>query len=274
MKKLLKQKNFLLGLVIVSTLLLTAALGYVFVPFGLEEMDEEFASVAPGVGGHWLGTDMLGVDVAARAFAGAGRTLLAAVSAVLMALLIALPLGAISGFKGGRFDRVVTLFLNALLSFPSLLLAICILAILQEKSLFNLFVAVSLVEIPRIARQARAAFMVEKQKDYLMSAKALGASQTRQIFVTLLPNCLSPILVVITMGMGGAVLEIAGLSFIGLGDQAGSAEWGLMIAEAKDSFYDTPWALWVPGVAVALTVLGFNLMGDGLQDHLNVKLKK
>jgi peptide/nickel transport system permease protein len=269
-----KHKNFLLGVIILGTLILVCLLGSLAVQFDPSSPMPLEARLEPGAKGHWFGTDDKGFDVAARFFAGAKLTLITAVSAMLIAVCFGLPLGAFAGYMGGRWDAFLSMVMNTMLSFPSLLTAICIVSLFETKSLWNLLVAVSLVEIPRIARQARAAFMVEKQKDYLMAVQALGASRKRQIFKTLLPNCLAPIIVVTTMGVGGAVLEIAGLSFIGLGAAPGTAEWGLMMSDAKDVYSTLPWAMAAPGVGVALAVLGFNLLGDGLQDKLNVKLSK
>jgi len=269
-----KHTNFTLGFAILLGIILISVVGTFLNDFDAESSDMLAARLAPGEQGHWLGTDKNGFDVAARVFAGAGLTLVTAVSAMLIAFVLALPLGAFSGYVGGRWDSFVSMVINTMLSFPSLLTAICIVSLFDSKSLINLLVAVVLVEIPRVARQARVAFMVEKHKDYVMASQAMGASSWRQLFRTILPNCLSPIIVVTTMGMAGAILEIAGLSFIGLGAEPGTAEWGLMMAEAKGVFRTLPWTMLAPGLGVALAVLSFNLMGDGLQDCLNVKLSK
>lgn len=269
-----KHKNAVVGFVMLGLIVLVSIVGAMLVEFDPYTLNAADNRMEPGQNGHWFGTDRHGYDVAAQVFTGTRLTLLTAVAAVAVALGIGLPLGAFSGYIGGRVDAFLSMLMNTMLSFPSLLTAICIVSMFEEKSLTNLLIAVSLVEIPRIARQARAAYMVEKEKDYLLSAKALGAPVQRQIFKTLLPNCLAPILVVATMGMGGAVLEIAGLSYIGLGAPPGTPEWGIMIADAKEEFRFLPWTIIVPGTAVAMAVLAFNLIGDGLQDHLNVRLKK
>lgn len=224
--------------------------------------------------GHILGVDDHGFDVARRLVHGGAQTLGIALGASSLALLLGLPLGALSGIRAGRLDSILMLASNTLLSFPALLLALCLVTLLAGqggRGSSALLAAVALVEAPKLLRQARAAFRLESRKDYCLASLALGAPPWRLALRTLLPNALPPVVVAVTLGMGSAVLEVAGLSFLGLGLEPGSAEWGLMVAEAQAAMASVPWAAIAPGTCIFITVLGFNMMGDGLQDALQVR---
>ena len=199
-----------------------------------------------------------------------------ALGAAGLALTLGLPLGALSGIRAGRLDALLMLFANTLLSFPALLLALCLVTMVSgpgQRGTWALLVAVALVEAPKLLRQSRASFRLESGKDYAMASRALGCPSWRFVIRTLLPNAIPPVIVAVTMGMGSAVLEVAGLSFLGLGLEPGSAEWGLMVAESQASVSSVPWACIAPGTAIFITVLGFNLLGDALQDAMQVRAR-
>lgn len=206
---------------------------------------------------------------------GGNRTLGIALGAAGLALALGLPLGALSGLRAGRFDALMMMATNTLLSFPALLLALCLVTMVSgpgQRGTWALLVAVALVEAPKLLRQARASFRLESRKEYALASKALGSPAWRQLSRTLLPNAIPPVIVAVTMGMGSAVLEVAGLSFLGLGLEPGSAEWGLMVAESQSVVTSVPWACIAPGSAIFIAVLGFNLLGDALQDAMQVKV--
>src|SRR6185295_3383094 len=236
----------------------------------VEEAGQVLVRQAPS-SAHLLGTDENGFDVFSRLLHGARTSLLTAVAAIGLALVVAIPLGALAGWRGGWVEGAIMRATDVALAFPSIFLAVSIAAIRGKRELLTVIYAVAAVSVPPILRQVRAAVLQVKALDYVTAAKALGLSPTRIVVATVLPNCLAPILVLATLGTGAAILDAAGLSFLGLGPPPTAPEWGVMLTNGFRYALDPKlWFLLVPpGIAIALTVLGFNLFGDGLRDALD-----
>jgi len=223
--------------------------------------------LAPPSSEYWLGTDENGFDMFSRLVHGSRSSLLTALAAVGLALLVGLPLGLLAGWKGGFVDGCIMRCVDVMLAFPAVLLAVAIAAALGEPSLTTVVVAVAVVLVPPFIRQVRAAVLQVKAFDYVEAARALGVPPVRIVLRTVLPNCVAPILVLATLGIGIAILDAAGLSFLGLGPPETSPEWGVMLQKALRYVQGKEqWIVLPPGLAISLTVLGFNLFGDGLRD--------
>jgi peptide/nickel transport system permease protein len=219
---------------------------------------------------HPLGTDGNGFDVWSRLLHGARVSLLTGVCAVLLACLVGVPLGAAAGYAGGFADGLVMRVVDVMLAFPSVLLAIVIAAAAGGGTTATLVLAVGVVQVPIFARQVRASVLQAKHEDWVVACRATGLSGTRTLFRHVLPNCLSPILVLSTLGVGTAILSAAGLSWLGLGPDPTQPEWGVMLQDGfKFVRAKEQWIVVPPGAAIALTALGFNLLGDALRAALD-----
>ncbi|MCE9582836.1 MAG: ABC transporter permease [Planctomycetes bacterium] len=271
--KIRRSRAALAGTLLVALYLGAAALADV-APRGPRAIDQERQLKAPGAG-EWLGTDHLGRDMLSRVLHGARWSLFIGVVSVAVALLIGVPLGLVAGEAGGAADMVVMRAVDVMLAFPGVLLAIAIVATLGP-SLFHLMLAVGLVNVPVYARQVRASVMQVRELDYVLAARALGAGRFRVILRQILPNVAAPIVVLATMGVGTAILEAAGLGFVGLGVEPDTPEWGTMLAQARinSSWMQTPWTVLAPGAAISLAILGFNLLGDALRDAMDPRTSK
>lgn len=227
-------------------------------------------------GGSWtypLGTDDFGRDLLSRIIYGSRISMMVGVTAVSISLFFGTLAGAVAGFYGGRTDNLIMRAMDILLAFPSILLAIVIVAFLGP-SLRNAMIAIGIVSIPRYARIVRGSVLEEYARDYVQAARALGAGDGRLIFVHILPNCLAPLIVQTTLGFASAILEAAALSFLGLGAQPPTPEWGAMLANGRALILRAWWAVTFPGLMILLAVLGFNLLGDGLRDALDPRLRE
>ena len=217
---------------------------------------------------HPFGTDEFGRSVLARVAYGARVSLLTGVVPVALALLLGSAIGLIAGFFRGRLDGVLMRMMDVLLAFPSLLLALAVVGTLGP-GLVNAVIAIAIVDVPQYARLVRSVVLGTREEEYVQAARALGAGNGRLMLRHVLPSAIGPIVVQATLGVGFAILAIAGLSFLGLGVQPPTSDWGEMLARGRRYLPDATWLMIFPGLAVSLTVLGFNLLGDGLRDALD-----
>ena len=225
--------------------------------------------------GTWnniLGTDDLGRDILSRLIYGARVSLAVAVFSVGLAFFFGTLLGCISGYYKGSLDNIIMRIMDMILSFPYILLAIVVVAYLGP-SLRNAMIAIAITYVPRFARIVRGSVLEECEKDYVTSARAIGARDWRIIFIAILPNCLGPLIVQTTLSCASAILDAAALSFLGLGAQPPTPEWGAMIAQSRGLILRASWVMTFPGLAILFAVLGFNLLGDGLRDALDPRLR-
>ena len=220
-----------------------------------------------------LGTDAVGRDLLSRLIHGARLSLLVGLNVVTLSLFVGVILGLVAGFFRGMLGIAIMRMMDILLAFPSLLLAIIIVAILGP-GLTNAVVAVAIVILPHYVRLTRAAVMNELGRDYVTASRIAGAGPLRLMVVTILPNCMAPLIVQATLGFSNAILDTAALGFIGLGAQPPTPEWGTMLANAREFVTRAWWVVTFPGLAILITVLAFNLLGDGLRDALDPKLKR
>jgi dipeptide transport system permease protein len=220
-----------------------------------------------------LGTDSVGRDILSRIIFGARYSLLIGVVVVSLALVGGITLGLIAGFARGWVDIVITRVMDVILAFPNLLLALVLVAILGP-GLFNAMLAISISLQPHYVRLTRAAVMHERTKDYVVAARVAGAGPLRLMFLTILPNCLAPLIVQASVSFSNAILDAAALGFLSMGAQPPTPEWGTMLADARQFILRAWWVVTFPGVAILLTVLAINLIGDGLRDALDPKLKR
>lgn len=222
---------------------------------------------------HFFGIDGNSRDFFSRVIYGSRLSLQIGFATVTFAIIVGTLLGAVAGYLGGWLDNLIMRIMDVLLAFPSLLLAIAIVAVLGP-GLINALLAISIVAIPSYARIARASVLSVKELDYVTADRALGVSSARILFRRILPNAMTPLIVQGTLGIATAILEAAALSFLGLGAQPPTAEWGLMLGEERNNVFNAPHLMFIPGFAITLTVLGFNLLGDGLRDALDPRLNR
>jgi len=222
---------------------------------------------------HWMGIDGNVRDYYSRIIYGSRVSLQLGFFTVTLALVVGSTIGAVSGYLGGWFDNIVMRFMDVILGFPSLLLAIAIVAVLGP-GLRNALIAIAIVTLPGYARVMRAQVLAIKESDYVAASQALGASPMQILFRRVVPNAMTPLVVLATLGVATAILEAAGLSFLGLGAQPPLAEWGSMLASYRNQVFTAPHLVFYPGLAIMITVLGFNLMGDGLRDALDPTLNR
>lgn len=222
---------------------------------------------------YWLGTDDIGRDILSRIIYGARLSIFIGLLIVLMSCVLGVILGLIAGYYGGTIDIVIMRFVDIMLAIPSLLLTIGVVTILGP-SLVNAAIAIAVVSIPSYVRLTRASVLSEKNRDYVTASKVAGAGVARLMFIVILPNCLAPLIVQMTMGISNAILELAALGFLGIGAQPPTPELGTMLAESRSFMQSANWLVTIPGLAILSLVLAFNLMGDGLRDALDPKLKQ
>ena len=268
-----RSKAVLIGGIIVLAVMVAAILAPLLSTHDPYEMNVRERLLDPLEGGHLLGTDQFGRDLYTRILYGARVSLEVGIVSVSLALVIGVTLGLISGYYGGWIDTVIMRFVDIVLSFPVLLLAIAFVAALGP-GIENVIIALALVYWTSYARLVRATVLSIKEEEYVQAARTIGSSDFRIIVYNILPNCLAPIIVVATLGLGQAIVAEATLSFLGLGIQPPESSWGWTLAFGMKFLQDAPHLSIYPGVAIMLTVLGFNLLGDGIRDLTDTKLKR
>lgn len=261
----------MLGLGLLIVLVACAVLAPVLAPYNPYESNMPQALQAPSAA-HFMGTDELGRDILSRLLYGARISLLVGIEAVSLALVCGIIFGALAGFYGGKVDTAIMGIMDIMLSFPSLLLAIAFMTVLG-RGVEKAVIAIGIVSIPQYARIVRGSVLSVKENVYVMAARAIGNSDRRLIFVHILPNVLAPIIVRATIGVSVAILEAAALGFLGLGVEPPTAEWGTMLGSGRQTIFNAPHIVTFPGIAITLTVMAFNLLGDGLRDVLDPRLK-
>lgn len=270
-RRFLRNRSAVWGAAIVLVFLLVAAVGQLM-PYDPTAQNLAERLLPPSLA-HPLGTDDLGRDLLQRIVAGAWISLQVGLISVAIALALGTALGTLAGYVGKWADETIMRVIDVMMAFPGILLAILIVAVMGP-SLTNAMIAIGLVNVPVYARLVRASVMGVKSQEFVEAARASGASHLAVVFRHVLPNCLTPLMVQATLGIATAILETAGLSFLGLGAQPPTPEWGTMLNNARAFIRSAPWTVTFPGLAIMLVVLGFNLLGDGLRDLLDPKTRR
>ena len=282
----LGHRSALIGMSIIVLLLLLAIFAPLIAPYepnavliGVEQVRKRerpcihLLGCSPDRPQHIMGIDGNVRDLFSRVVFGARVSLYVGFVTVGFAIIAGAILGAIAGYIGGRVDDIIMRFLDVLLAFPSLLLAIAIVSVLGPK-LLNAMLAIAIVSIPSYARVMRASVLAAKGEEYVQAARAVGVPPFRTLVQHIMPNAISPLIVQATLGIGTAILETSALSFLGLGAQPPTPEWGAMLSAERNQVFSAPHLVFFPGLAIMINVLGFNLLGDGLRDALDPRLKK
>jgi peptide/nickel transport system permease protein len=272
MLRALRQRGAGIGLAIILLFLLATVLAPWLAPYDPFDQDLSNALTAPGPE-HWLGADQYGRDLLSRLIFGTRTALAAIVAADGIALVIGGTLGLVAGFAGGRTDTVIMRLVDVMLAFPYLLLALIIVAALGP-SLSNSIIAIGIIYTPQYARLMRAQVLSVQGSDFVLAARSVGAGRLRVMLRHVLPNAMSPVLVMATLQSGSVIVETAGLSFLGLGAQPPSPDWGALLADGHSYFLSAWWIATFPGLAIFLVVVGFNLIGDALRDQLDPRRRQ
>lgn len=273
-----RNKGAVIGLVYIILMLLIAIFAEVLAPHGPAEQFRDALLHQPvwQEGGSWsyiLGTDDVGRDILSRLMYGARLSLLVGCMVVVLSLIFGVIFGLLAGYIGGAVDATIMRLVDIMLALPSLLLALVLVAIFGP-SIVNASIALTFVALPHYIRLTRAAVLVEVNRDYVTASGVAGAGMLRQMFVNILPNCLAPLIVQASLGFSNAILDMAALGFLGMGAQPPTPEWGTMLSDVLQYAQSAWWVVTFPGLIILLTVLAFNLMGDGLRDALDPKLKQ
>lgn len=272
-RRLKKNKMAVVGLVILAVIILLAIFADLLFDYETLVVKQSAAlKLKPPSAEHWLGTDEVGRDILARIVHGARISLPVAFVTIAIATVVGGLLGAIAGYGSRRVDNVIMRIMDVFLAIPSILLSIALVAAMGT-SVTNMMLAISISNIPPFARIVRSAVLTIKNEEYIEAARAIGASDKRIILKHILPNCMAPIIVQATLSIAGSILAIASLSFIGLGISPPTPEWGSMVSTGRQYFRAAWWVCAFPGFAIMLTILSLNLLGDGLRDALDPKLK-
>ncbi|MDQ0193982.1 nickel transporter permease [Paenibacillus wynnii] len=266
-----KNKTAMVGLGIIVFFVLIALLAPFIAPYGFKEQELVNRLKAPS-SAHWFGTDDLGRDLFTRVIYGARISLWVGFFSVIGSIVVGTFLGVLAGFYGKWIDMLISRMFDILLAFPSILLAIAIVAILGP-SLQNALYAIAIVNVPTYGRLVRSKVLSLKSEEYVTAARAIGMKNSRILISHILPNSITPIIVQGTLGIATAIIEAAALGFLGLGAQPPDPEWGKMLSDSRQFISKAPWTVLFPGLSIMLTVIGFNLMGDGLRDILDPRMK-
>ncbi len=273
-----ENRGAVIGAVIVGLVILCAIFANILAPYEPLVQFREFTKLPPvwSAGGIWkfpLGTDPLGRDMLSRLLYGARISLFIGLSIMIVCAFIGTCLALLAAFVGGIIDVVIMRMMDLILAIPDLVLAILIIAVIGP-NLTNTIIAITIVYLPRFVILVRASALGELSKDYVTAAKVSGVGPLRLMFSTVLPNCVAPLIVQAALGVSDAILEAAALGFLGLGAQPPLPEWGSMLADTRDLITSNPWVMALPGIAILITVLAINLMGDGLRDALDPRLRR
>ncbi len=271
-RRFLKNRTAVLGLVLLVFILLVALFADLIVPYqkGIEQVGG--ARFTSPNAGHWFGTDNLGRDMFARIVHGSRYSLLIGISTSVFSLLIGGLIGAVCGYYGGRLDNIVMRLMDVVMSVPPVLLSLAVVAALGA-NLQNLLIAITISCVPGTVRLVRSVVISVADQDYIEAAKSYGAGNFRIILKYVVANAMGPIIVSTTMNISSMILSAAGLSFIGMGVQPPAPEWGALLSDARQHMFKAPYLLYIPGIMILLTALSFNLVGDGLRDALDPKLR-
>jgi peptide/nickel transport system permease protein len=267
-----KNRLAVVGLGIVVFFIIIAIFAPIIAPYSFKDQVLADRMLSPS-SEHWFGTDDFGRDIFSRIVYGARISLWVGFFSVLGSVVAGTLLGIVAGYYGRWVDAIISRIFDIMLAFPSILLAIAVVSILGP-SLQNALIAIAVINIPNFGRLVRSKVLSVKQEEYIMAARAVGMKDSRILLRHILPNSISPVIVQATLAIATAIIEAAALGFLGMGAQAPTPEWGKMLADSKNYITQAPWTLFFPGVAIMLTVLGFNLMGDGLRDILDPKMKQ
>ncbi len=273
-----ESRGAVIGLGFLFVVVLVAVFASLIAPYNADAQYRDFLLRPPvwQEGGSWsflLGTDDVGRDMLSRLIYGSRFSLFIGLVVVNLSLASGIVVGLIAGFARGVVDNLIMRVMDVLLAFPALLLALVLVAILGP-GLFNAMIAIAISYAPHYVRLARASVLTERSKDYVTAARVAGAGQMRLMFRTVLPNCLAPLIVQAALSFSNAILDAAALGFLGMGAQPPTPEWGTMLAEAREFILRAWWVVTFPGLAILVTVLAINLVGDGLRDALDPKLKR
>jgi peptide/nickel transport system permease protein len=272
LRELLTNRGAVIGAAILLVLVIAAVAAPVLAPYPPDEQDL-LAALQPPSAAHLMGTDEFGRDIFSRILHGASISLRMGLLAVSLAAIVGISVGLCAGYFGQLFDSISMRLVDAMLAFPDILLALVVLTILGP-SIASVTLAVAVAQIPIFIRLARASTLSEREHDYIMAIRVLGAGDARILFRHLLPNIVAPLVVLASVSTGSAILVGAGLSFLGLGARPPTPEWGAMLISSRLYIQDAPWIALFPGGAIMLTVFAFNMMGDGLRDATDVRLRK
>lgn len=273
-----ESRGAVVGLWVVVAIVVIAILAPVLAPYDPLEQFKGLTKLPPfwvsGADSHyWLGTDAVGRDMLSRLMYGARISLFIGLSVMIVSMLCGVSLGLAAAWYGGIVDVIIIRIMDLIMAIPSLVMAILIIAIIGP-SFANTIVAVTVVYLPRYVRLVRASAIGELTKDYVTAAKVAGLGKFRLMTTTVLPNCMAPLIVQAALGISDAILEASGLGFLGLGAQPPTPEWGAMLADARDLMQSNPWVMALPGICILVTVMAINLMGDGMRDALDPRLRK
>lgn len=270
--RLRRNKRAMVGLFVILLVILVACLAPYIAPYGYDEQDTSAALLAPSWQ-HLCGTDQYGRDIFSRLIYGTPSSLQIGLISVGISAVLGVTIGAVAGFFGGKTDMIIMRFLDVFYSIPAMLMAIAIAAALGN-GMGNAMIAVGISQIPGYARLIRGQILTIRDAEFVEAARLADAGNLRIIFKHIVPNCLSPIIVNMTMGFASAILMAAGLSFLGLGAQPPSPEWGAMITAGRNYIRKAWWMATCPGLVIMITVISFNLLGDGIRDALDPRMKR
>ncbi len=273
-----QNKGAVAGLGLIITFVIIAIIAPLLAPYDPTLLQDNALRLPPvwSDAGTWtypLGTDDVGRDILSRLIHGARISMGIGFAVVILSLSMGLFLGIFAGYYGGKVDRIIMRFIDIVMAFPSILLAITVVSVMGP-GISNAIIAVAIVAVPSFTRIVRASVMAERNKQYVMASRTFGASNLRIMFYEILPNCLAPLIVQATLGFSDGILNAAALGFLGLGAQPPTPEWGTMLADSRPFIESSPWMVTLPGLCILFSVLGFNLFGDGLRDALDPRLKK